>query len=153
MFTVLCGASRCFMKTFKTFIKPFEAPQRSVKIKIQLNFCSSSGIGTGRIYFLYSMVRFRYDPQFLGVLQIQKQPFRGVLRKRFSENMQQIYRWTPMPKRDFNKVAKHGCSPVNLFHIFRTPYPKNTSGQLLLHIHHNKIHCRVHTGFYKRHQM
>ena len=151
MFTLLCGASRCFMKTFKTFIKPLEAPQRSVKIKIQLIFFSSSGIGTGRIYFLYSMVRFRCYPQFLGVLQFQKQPFRGVLRKRCSENMQQIDRWTPMPKRDFNKVAKHGCSPVNLLHIFRTPFPKNTSGQLLLHIHHNKIHCRVHTEFSKRH--
>ena len=36
----------------------------------------------------------------------QKQPSRGVLRKRCSENMQQIYRRTPMPKCDFNKVAK-----------------------------------------------
>ena len=59
----------------------------------------------------------------------QKQPSRGVLGKRCSENMQQIYRRTPMPKYDFNKVAKqsnfieitfrHGCSPVNLLHIFR----------------------------------
>ena len=29
----------------------------------------------------------------------------GVLKKRCSENMQQIYRRTPMPKCDFNKVA------------------------------------------------
>ena len=36
---------------------------------------------------------------------IQKQPPRGVLRKRCSENMKQIYRRTPMPKCDFNKVA------------------------------------------------
>ena len=28
---------------------PFEAPQRSVKIKIQINFFSSSGIATGRV--------------------------------------------------------------------------------------------------------
>ena len=27
---------------------------------------------------------------------------------------------------------RHGCSPVNLLHIFRTPFPKSTSGQLLL---------------------
>ena len=27
----------------------------------------------------------------------------------------------------------HGCSPVNLQHIFRTPFPKNTSGGLLLY--------------------
>ena len=36
----------------------------------------------------------------------QKQPPRGVLSKRCYENMQQIYRRKPMPKCDFNKVAK-----------------------------------------------
>ena len=35
----------------------------------------------------------------------QKQPPRGVLRKRSSENMQQIYRRAPMLKCYFNKVA------------------------------------------------
>ena len=43
-----------------------------------------------------------------------------------------------MPKCDFNKVTfieitlRHGCPPVNLLHIFRTPFFKNTSGWLLL---------------------
>ena len=45
-----------------------------------------------------------------------------------------------MPKCDFNKFAsnfieialRHGCSPVNLLHIFRAPFLKNTSGRLLL---------------------
>ena len=37
---------------------------------------------------------------------LQKQPSRDVLRKRCSENMQQIYRSIPMPNCDFNKVAK-----------------------------------------------
>ena len=27
---------------------------------------------------------------------------------------------------------RHGCSPVNLLHIFRTPFPRITSGWLLL---------------------
>ena len=73
---------------------------------------------------------------------LQKQPPRGALKKSCSENMQQIYRRTAMPKCDFNKAAKqsnfieitlrHGCSPVNLLHIFRTPFPNNTSGRLLL---------------------
>ena len=36
----------------------------------------------------------------------KKEPFRGVLKNRCSENMQQIYRRTPIPKCDFNKVAK-----------------------------------------------
>ena len=31
--TLLCGASKGFMKALKAFIKPFEVPQRSVKIK------------------------------------------------------------------------------------------------------------------------
>ena len=35
----------------------------------------------------------------------QKQPSRGVLRKRCSEDMQRIYRRTPMPKCDFNEIA------------------------------------------------
>ena len=39
-------------------------------------------------------------------LMFQKQSLRGVLSKRCSENMYQIYRRTPMPKCDFNEVAK-----------------------------------------------
>ena len=35
----------------------------------------------------------------------QKQPFRDALSKRCSGNMLQIYRGTPMPKWDFNKVG------------------------------------------------
>ena len=70
----------------------------------------------------------------------QKQPSRGVLSKRCSENMLQVYKRTPVPKCDFNNVAsnfigitlRHGCSPANLLHIFRTPLLKNTSGWLLL---------------------
>ena len=77
-------------------------------------------------------------------LNKQKQSLRDVPRKRYSENMQQIYRETPMPKCDFNKVAlqiysnfieialRHGCSSVNALHIFRTPFLKNSSGWLLL---------------------
>ena len=36
---------------------------------------------------------------------LQKQPPRGVPRKRCSKNMQQVYRRTSMSKCDFNKVA------------------------------------------------
>ena len=67
---------------------------------------------------------------------IQKQSFRGVLRKRCSGNMQQIYRRTPMPKCISKKLLalRRGYFPVNLLHISRTPFPKNTSGGLLLFI-------------------
>ena len=29
----------------------------------------------------------------------------------------------------------YGCSPINLLHVFRTPFPKNIPGQLLLEKH------------------
>ena len=36
---------------------------------------------------------------------------------------------------NFIEIAlRHGCPPVNLLHIFRTPFPKNTSEGLLLHL-------------------
>ena len=74
---------------------------------------------------------------FKSMTKIRGSPLRGFLRKRCSENMQQIYRRTPVPKCNLNKVAKqialrYGCYPVNLLHIFRTPFPKNTSEGLLL---------------------
>ena len=48
----------------------------------------------------------------------QKQPFRGVLRKRCSGNMQQIYRRTPMPKCNFNNAPKQlywNCTSAWMF--------------------------------------
>ena len=39
------------------------------------------------------------------LVTIRKQPPVGVLRNRCSENMQQVYKRTPMQKCDFNKVA------------------------------------------------
>ena len=51
-----------------------------------------------------------------------------------------------MPKYDFNKScfatllkSQHGCSPVNLRHIFRTPFLKNTSEGLLLYYNSTTI--------------
>ena len=66
---------------------------------------------------------------------------RVFLEKRFSENIQQIYRITPMPKCDLNKfeiliMLKFHTSAwvfsVNLLHVFRTPFLINTSGRLPL---------------------
>ena len=37
---------------------------------------------------------------------------------------------------NFIEIAhRHGCSPVNLLYIFRTPFTKNASGRLLLYIY------------------
>ena len=81
-------------------------------------------------YLLFYKMHFKW---------VQKQPSRGVLK--------QIYRRTPIPKCNFNKGAeqlyweialRHGCSPLNLLHIFKTPFPKNTSGWLLLWVNIQK---------------
>ena len=37
----------------------------------------------------------------------------------------------------------HGCSPVNLLHIFTTPFPKNTSGRLLLNDEIHSAKCNL----------
>ena len=70
---------------------------------------------------------------------LQKQPTRGVLRKRCSENMQQVYRRTPMSKCDFNKAA----TQLNFPHIFRAPFYRNTSGELLLHLLIKSFHTNI----------
>ena len=55
-------------------------------------------------WFRYEIVK--TNPGKFQFVILQKQPPRGVLKKRCSENMQQIYRRTPMPKCGFNKVPK-----------------------------------------------
>ena len=127
---------------------------------------------------------------------MQKQSPRVVPRKRCSENIQQTYKRTSMPKRNFNKVRdgsrtaaaskmerfviivngfqsltiitkrsildvaaaldpplkvacnfiaitlRRGCSPVNLLHIFRAPFLKNTSRRLLLKSLSDYVHSQ-----------
>ena len=63
---------------------------------------------------------------------IDLQPSEGVLIKKWSENMQQIYRRTPMQS-DFIEVTLwHGCFPWNFQNIFRISFDKNTYRRLLL---------------------
>ena len=57
--------------------------------------------------------------------------------------MQQIYRRTHMSKYFIKIALRHGCSPVNLLHIFRTPFPQNTSGWLLSIIDTQYIHLAI----------
>ena len=42
---------------------------------------------------------------------------------------------------NFTEIAlRHGCSPVDLLHIFRKPFPRNTSGWLPLNISKLYLH-------------
>ena len=58
--------------------------------------------------------------QYSAKSKVLKQSFKGVLGKRCSENIHQIYRRTPMPKW--------------VLHIFWTPFQQNTSEWLLLKV-------------------
>ena len=57
-----------------------------------------------------SLIIFNVNPKKETIVSLtkgsQKQPSICVLIKRWSENMQQIYRGTPMSKSDFNKFTK-----------------------------------------------
>ena len=76
----------------------------------------------------------------------QKQPLKGVLKKKFSENMQQIYRRTPM-QCDFNKVSKQLYWSRTSGRVFsskfaaylQNTFSRNTSGWLLQNEQTSKI--------------
>ena len=74
-------------------------------------------------------------------MDYQKQQPRGVLKKRCSENMQQIYRRKPLQSNFIEIALRHGCSLANLLHIFRTPFPRNTSAAWLLLDYYLIIPC------------
>ena len=71
----------------------------------------------------------------LNHLDMQKQLPRAVLKKKCSENIQQIYSRHPCRRAisikelcNFIEIAVwHRCSPVNLLHNFRIHFPKNRS--------------------------
>ena len=44
-------------------------------------------------------------------------------------------------------TLRHGCSPVNLLHIFRTPFLRNTSGWLLLYLSSTKFSANKKVSF------
>ena len=51
---------------------------------------------------------------------------------------------------NFIEIAlRHGVSPVNLLHIFRTPSPKNTSGRLLLKTDNFEAFIKVFEAYVK----
>ena len=81
---------------------------------LSLTFSRSSGSLSEIFYFCSYILNNLFEHRQLALkvpfIYSQKQPSRSVLRKRCSENTQQIYRWTPMPKCDFNKVA---LQPLN----------------------------------------
>ena len=92
-------------------------------------------------FHIYSIIFIQYP--YLYSFNNQKQPPRGVPRKRCCENMQQIYKRTLMPKRDFIKVARKRCSE-NMQQIYRrTPMPKCDINKIALQLYCNRTSAWV----------
>ena len=65
--------------------------------------------------------------------------YRRIVLTGLWRTVQRIYTWLQQQQKqscllcNFFEIALwHGCSPLNLLYIFRTSFPKNTSGGLLL---------------------
>ena len=93
--------------------------------------------GLEKISFWFILRKyFKYLGQLKGFWVYRSSRPEGVLSKRCSENMLQIYRRT----KQLYWNLHHGCSPVNLLYILfsehhmRAPFTKNTSGWLPLSI-------------------
>ena len=84
--------------------------------------CFSQSLMTRNLVNIFFTVR-KFSMNFW-IMMCQKQPPRGVPRKGCYESMQQVCRRAPMP---IGVTLWHGCSPVDLLHIFRTLFTKNTS--------------------------
>ena len=128
----------------QTFANPFNSQyqERSCQSKkYSDHLCGSKNIYKNSHIYIFSNAKLSAKLHLLPVRMVwlvQKQPSRGAVRKRCSKSMQQIYRKTPMLKLQSNFIEitlRHGCSPVNLLHILRTPFSKNTSRRLLLLVH------------------
>ena len=117
-------------------------PNRNVAtVKVDLKLCNLKPCHANLIVVLYNILKTHKERRsfwttgscrssspevFLGksVLKICSKftggyPCRGVISIQLLCNFMEI-------------TLRHGCSPVNLLHIFRTTFPKNTSGGLLL---------------------
>ena len=134
---ILCH--RCFPENFERFPRTSFLQNTPRRLLVYINFL----LKDTQIYLLFINHAALFRKVFLcfifqpgscvnSFLESQKQPPRRVLKKGSSKNMQQIYRRTPMPKCDFALWQRF--SPVNLLHIFRTTFPWNTSGWLLLEL-------------------
>ena len=79
----------------------------------------------------------------------QNQPYGGFLRKSVLKISSKFTGKHPCRsvisiklQSKFTEITlRHGCSPVNLLHIFRTPFLKNTSGGLFLSNDQFQIKC------------
>ena len=106
-----------------------------------------------KMHFLRNIHQFLYILPTTG--NKQKQPSRIVVRNRWTENKKQIYRRTPIRRCEFNKVLYWNRTSAWVFSskfaaYFQntTPFPKNTSGRLILY-KYRQVNWRKTHHYYK----
>ena len=101
----LCEVCAIFKNTF--FVKHVRATasENIQKIMCLTKLCRTN-FNLTLMAILYCRKRQCIDLDSDAHAKIQEQPSRGVVRKRYSENVQQIYWGTSISKHEFNKVAK-----------------------------------------------
>ena len=110
--------------------------------------------------FLFLLASSHILPSKLKYIQpnLQKKPSIGVLIKRCSGNMEICSKFTGEDpcqsaisinlQNNFIEITlRHGCSPVNLLHIFRTPFYNYTYGGLLLNLRRMRKRANHFYGF------
>ena len=107
-------------------VQVFLSPSFSVSRFFRIQFFLGPGFSGSRF--------FRVRVEGLGP-GFRSSPYEKVLWK-YAANLQENTHAKVQFQQSYNFIEialRHGCSPVNLLHIFRTPFLKNTSGWLLLH--------------------
>ena len=94
----------CFLRIAINLLDPLSANPRkwskTLNVRAYLGLCQTPLIDL--CFFCFCFLFFCF---FSCTIVNQNQPSRCVLRKKCSENMQQIHRRTRMPKSDFNTVT------------------------------------------------
>ena len=112
-----------FLKLKTKFLMPCFRSGNNLSMYLRICWYNNSSVSTCiTVLMTWRLSRIK-------ILNVQKQPPRGVPSKRYSEVMQQIYGRTPMPKCDFNKIALQfywNCTSAWVFYCKFAVYFQNT---------------------------
>ena len=117
------GFSRGYCNTFVPLKNDVFSYGDSGVLAILQLYCDQMYVRLGWIRLIYPSSE----------VAIQRCSYKKVLWK-YAENLQENthtevrFQWSCF----FQPPPRHGCSPLNLLYIFRTTFPKNTSGPLLV---------------------
>ena len=126
----------CFKKSLQSVLKTWQVLKSNKEIFWKMSKYRNTVFYDFKSRFLVYF--FQYLPAPCSVENTVSQPY-------FSQNLEIPYWKSSFPVH--RQIAlRHGCSPVNLLHIFRTPFPKNTSGWLLLFL--NVFNADFSKGFF-----